>query len=117
MQDNLAEAEAQQRAARAGIERLDQIVENDGDISDEIVQNLRDKAEIRTFGAWERLGGGRGHADAETPTATYRRLRRAMLEAERDVFVQLRDDRRIDDEVLRRVLFELDLEEAMLARD
>ena len=38
-------------------------------------------------------------------------------EAEREVFVQLRDDRRIDDEVLRRVLFELDLEEAMLARD
>lgn len=117
LQDNLAEAEAQQRAARAAIERLDQIVEEEGNISDEIVQNLRGKAEIRTFGAWERLGGGRGHANAETPTATYRRLRRAMLEAERDVFVQLRDDRRIDDEVLRRVLFELDLEEAMLARD
>ncbi len=117
LQDNLAEAEAQQRAARAAIDRLDQIVEEEGNISDEIVQNLRGKAEIRTFGAWERLGGGRGHANAETPTATYRRLRRAMLEAERDVFVQLRDDRRIDDEVLRRVLFELDLEEAMLARD
>jgi monovalent cation/hydrogen antiporter len=117
LQDNLAEADAQQRAARAAIERLDQIVEEEGDISEDIVQNLRDKAEIRTFGAWERLGGGRGHANSETPTATYRRLRRAMLEAERDVFVQLRDDRRIDDEVLRRVLFELDLEEAMLARD
>jgi monovalent cation/hydrogen antiporter len=117
LQDNLAEADAQQRAARAAIERLDQIVEEEGNISDDIVQNLRDKAEIRTFGAWERLGGGRGHANSETPTATYRRLRRAMLEAERDVFVQLRDDRRIDDEVLRRVLLELDLEEAMLARD
>jgi monovalent cation/hydrogen antiporter len=117
LQDNLAEADAQQRAARAAIQRLDQIVEEEGNISDDIVQNLRDKAEIRTFGAWERLGGGRGHANSETPTATYRRLRRAMLEAERDVFVQLRDDRRIDDEVLRRVLFELDLEEAMLARD
>jgi monovalent cation/hydrogen antiporter len=117
LQDNLAEADAQQRAARAAIERLDQIVEEEGNISGDIVQNLRDKAEIRTFGAWERLGGGRGHANSETPTATYRRLRRAMLEAERDVFVQLRDDRRIDDEVLRRVLFELDLEEAMLARD
>ena len=117
LQDNLAEADAQQRAARAAIKRLDQIVEEEGNISDDIVQNLRDKAEIRTFGAWERLGGGRGHANSETPTATYRRLRRAMLEAERDVFVQLRDDRRIDDEVLRRVLLELDLEEAMLARD
>ena len=109
--------DAQQRAARAAIERLDQIVEEEGNISDDIVQNLRGKAEIRTFGAWERLGGGRGHANSETPTATYRRLRRAMLEAERDVFVQLRDDRRIAAEVRRRVLIELDLEEAMLARD
>jgi Na+/H+ antiporter len=117
MQDNLAEAEAQQRAARAALERLDQIVEEEGDIPDDVVQNLRGKTEIRTFGAWERLGGGRGHANSETPTAMYRRLRRAMLEAERDVFVQLRDDRRIDDEVLRRVQLELDLEEAMLARE
>jgi Na+/H+ antiporter len=117
MRDNLAEAEAQQLAARAALARLDQIVEEEGDIPDDVVQNLRGKAEIRTFGAWERLGGGRGHANSETPTAMHRRLRREMLEAEREVFVELRDARRIDDEVLRRVQLELDLEEAILARD
>jgi monovalent cation/hydrogen antiporter len=117
MRDNLAEAEAQQQAARAALARLDQIVEEEGDIPDDVVQNLRGKAEIRTFGAWERLGGGRGHANTETPTAMHRRLRREMLEAEREVFVELRDARRIDDEVLRRVQLELDLEEAILARD
>jgi monovalent cation/hydrogen antiporter len=117
LRDNLAEAEAQHQAARAALQRLDEIVNEEGDIPEEVVQNLRGKTEVRTFGAWERLGGGRGPGNSETPTALYRRLRREMLEAEREVFVQLRDNRRIDDEVLRRVLFELDLEEAMLARD
>ena len=40
-----------------------------------------------------------------------------MVAAERETFVRFRDERRIDDEVLRRVLRELDLEEAMLSRD
>jgi CPA1 family monovalent cation:H+ antiporter len=53
----------------------------------------------------------------ETPAQAYRRLRRDMLDAERAVFVNMRDAGRIDDEVLRRVMNELDFEEAMLARD
>jgi CPA1 family monovalent cation:H+ antiporter len=53
----------------------------------------------------------------ETPAQAFRRLRREMLEAERSVFVDMRDAGRIDDEVLRRVMNELDFEEAMLARD
>jgi CPA1 family monovalent cation:H+ antiporter len=40
-----------------------------------------------------------------------------MLDAERAVFVNMRDAGRIDDEVLRRVMNELDLEEALLSRD
>ncbi len=50
------------------------------------------------------------------PAATFRRLRREMLAAEREVLVAHRDSGRIDDEVLRRMLRELDLEEAMLMR-
>jgi CPA1 family monovalent cation:H+ antiporter len=86
-------------------------------VADEIVQRLRGHAEQRQLTAWERLGGGTGPAGEEVPSATYRRLRREMLAAERAVFVRLRDERRIDDEVLRRVLRELDLEEVMLSRD
>jgi CPA1 family monovalent cation:H+ antiporter len=33
------------------------------------------------------------------------------------VFIRFRDERRIDDEVLQRVLHELDLEEVMMSRD
>lgn len=40
-----------------------------------------------------------------------------MLNAERRVFVRMRDERRIDDEVLTRVMHELDLEEVVLNRD
>jgi monovalent cation/hydrogen antiporter len=116
--DTLAEAAAQHAAATAALQRLDELLAENGAIPEETVQRLREKAEIRQLGAWERLGGGTaGPGNSETPSASYRRLRRSMLEAERAVFIQLRDEGRIDDDVLRRVQHELDLEEAMLARE
>ncbi|HEU5156832.1 MAG TPA: Na+/H+ antiporter [Streptosporangiaceae bacterium] len=116
--DQVAEAAAQHAAARAALERLEELAaEEASEVADEIVQRLRGHAEQRQLTAWERLGGGTGPAGEEVPSATYRRLRREMLAAERAVFVRLRDERRIDDEVLSRVLRELDLEEVMLSRD
>jgi monovalent cation/hydrogen antiporter len=116
--DALAEAAAQHAAANAALERLNALVDEDGAVPDDIVQRLREKAEIRQFGAWERLGSANiGPGYTETPTASYRRLRREMVDAERAIFVEMRDAGRIDDEVLRRVQQELDLEEALLARD
>jgi len=113
--DALAEAQAQYAAGRAAMTRLDELTEN-GDAEPRSVQKLKRMAEMRTNSSWERLG--RDVAETgEGPGATYRRLRREMLTAERDTFVQHRNEGRIDDEVLRRVLRELDLEEAMLSRD
>jgi CPA1 family monovalent cation:H+ antiporter len=64
--------------------------------------------------AWERLG----RQDIESPAAAYRRLRLEMLGAQRGVYLDARNSGEIDDEVLRKVLRELDLEEARLdARD
>ncbi|MFC4531716.1 Na+/H+ antiporter [Sphaerisporangium dianthi] len=116
-QDNLSEAAAQQAAAGAALARLDELTK-DGVLEThaEVVDRLRVQAERRAMGAWERLGGGVGPEGEETPSAIYRRLRREMLEAERSVLVRLRDERRIDDEVLRRVTMELDYEEASLSR-
>ncbi|RCG29362.1 Na+/H+ antiporter [Sphaerisporangium album] len=116
--DNLSEAAAQQAAAGAALARLDELTQ-DGvlETHTEVVDRLRTLAERRAMGAWERLGGGTGPDGEETPSALYRRLRRAMLEAERSVLVRMRDERRIDDEVLRRVTRELDYEEATLARE
>ncbi|MEV0086113.1 Na+/H+ antiporter [Saccharopolyspora sp. NPDC050642] len=113
--DALAEAEAQHNAARAAQERLDELTaeaEPPGDVA----ERLRRAAQQRSNQAWERLGRSADEV-GESPTAAYRRLRGEMLAAERAVFVQFRDDRRIDDEVLRRVMHQLDLEELWLSRD
>jgi CPA1 family monovalent cation:H+ antiporter len=110
--DALAEAEAQYRAARAAGERLDALLLEEDDVPEEVVERLRARTAGRADTAWERLGG-----DADTPSTIYRRLRRQMVAAEREAFVELRDQGRVDDEVMRRVHRELDLEEAMLARE
>lgn len=113
--DALAEAEARHNAASASQQRLDELtadVEPPGDVADQ----LRQAAQQRANRAWERLGRSDEEL-GESPTAAYRRLRGEMLAAERAVFVQFRDARRIDDEVLRRVMHQLDLEELSLTRD
>ena len=112
--DLLAEAEAQQHAAAAAVDRLDVLLADEPDVDDDVVERLRTRTQGRALTAWERLGGA---GSPEPPSATYRRLRRQMLAAERDTFVKLRDAGRLDDELLRSVHRELDLEEAMLARE
>jgi CPA1 family monovalent cation:H+ antiporter len=114
--DALAEAQAQHAAGRAAVARLDALAADVGRGAEVTVRKLRHLAEMRTNSSWERLGRGPEEA-GESPAAVYRRLRRAMVLAERETFVRFRDDGRIDDEVLRRVLRELDLEEAMLSRE
>jgi CPA1 family monovalent cation:H+ antiporter len=110
--DALAEAQAQTEATRAAAQRLDEL--DDGNpLHQPIITKLRVGLEMRTNAAWERLGGP---SDTPTPSEAYRRIRREMLAAERAVFVRHRNERRIDDEVFRRIQHELDLEEVMLDR-
>jgi Na+/H+ antiporter len=111
--DALAEAGVQQAASSAAGERLDAELANDGQVPEDVVVRLRSKLNDRTNRAWERLGGRR----RETPSEVYSRLRRAMLEAERDVFRRARDEGRIPEEVLRRAQRDLDLEESLLQRE
>lgn len=108
----LAEAQVQNAAARAAIDRLDEVL-LEGEIPDHLADRLRAIAEHRGNAAWERLG----RQELESPAAAFRRLRREMLSAERTVFIHARNRGEIDDEILRKVLRELDLEEAALARE
>jgi CPA1 family monovalent cation:H+ antiporter len=113
--DILAKANAQHQAVNAAIERLDKFVDGaEPAPPDDVVERLRILAENRRNSAWERLGGGSGPDNRETPSEAFRRLRREMVTAERDVFLEMRDRGHLDDEVLRRMIYELDLEEAML---
>jgi Na+/H+ antiporter len=113
--DALAEAQAAHDAAQAAVARLDQLVSDDAAFTPlSVVDRLRAQAEKQSNAAWERLG----RQDMESPAASYRRLRLETLAAERAVYVAARDNRQIDDEVLRRVLRELDLEQArLMSRD
>jgi len=108
VQDTLAEAAVQHAASRAAIDRLDALA--DGAPTD-VVERLRRLTEYRSNAAWERLGRG-----AETPSAAYVRLRREMLNAEREVFRVARDEGRIPEEALVRAQRGMDLEESMLER-
>ncbi|MFI5955761.1 Na+/H+ antiporter [Cryptosporangium sp. NPDC051539] len=117
MSDRLAEANAQHQAARAAASRLEDLVSSaPHPPPSEVVGLLRHYSDYRANSAWERLGGGLSHGGKETPGAAFRRLRQEMLQAQRDTFAQLRASGELDDEVMRDMVRELDLEETMLGR-
>ncbi|WP_345350509.1 Na+/H+ antiporter [Rhodococcus olei] len=118
--DAVALAAAQDKAARAATEVLDSLVDSgDGDpaaVRQRAAEILRTWSEHRANAAWERLGRSADEL-GESPSAAFRALRLQMLDTERKVFIAERDRGRIDDQVLRQVLRELDLEEATLNRE
>lgn len=115
--ETLAEAQAQSEASRAADERLTELLElPENALPPPLADRLRTVLERRRNAVWERLG----EVDAVTGESAddiYRRLSGEMIEAEREVFVALRDRRRIDDEMLRTLLRRLDLEEAAAYRE
>jgi Na+/H+ antiporter len=111
-QDALAEASVQQAAARAARERLERETSGNGQVPDAVLERLHTVLADRANLAWERLGG----RQRETPSDAYSRLRRAMIDAEREVFRRARDEGRIPEEVLRRAQRDMDLEESLLCR-
>ncbi|QKV81175.1 Na+/H+ antiporter [Amycolatopsis sp. Hca4] len=112
-EDALQEAAVLHDMTRAALAKLDEIRTDDD--PPEIIQRLRDRLQHRADSAWEQLG--RQSALAETPSDAYRRLRLELLEVERDQFLKARDSGSADDDVLRKVLERLDIEESMLDRD
>ncbi|WP_280339349.1 Na+/H+ antiporter [Nocardia neocaledoniensis] len=111
-EDALAKADLLQQASAAGLAELDKRI--GPDTPEPVIESLRQRLIWRTNAAWERLG--RPEAEQVTPTAEYRRLRLAMLGAERDAVLRVRDAGSVDYEVLQHVLARLDLEESMIDR-
>ncbi|TDT38272.1 sodium/proton antiporter (CPA1 family) [Streptomyces sp. BK208] len=115
--ETLAEANAQAQASRAAEQRLDDLLADERNaLPAPLADRLRTVLERRRNAVWERLGQVNS-VTGETVDDTYRRLSRAMISAEREVFVRLRDGRYIDDEMLRTLLRRLDLEEAAAYRE
>ena len=103
--DILQQAHALEEAVRAGVGRLRELEASEG-APPAVVQRLERLGELRTYITWERLGDVTA---GPPPTVAYRRLRREMILAERQVLVARRDAGALDEEVLRRVQRELDL--------
>ncbi|MFD7095330.1 Na+/H+ antiporter [Streptomyces xanthophaeus] len=115
--ETLAEAQAQSEASRAADERLTELLEEpENSLPPPLTDRLRTVMERRRNAVWERLGEV-NPVTGESADEVYRRLSREMIAAEREVFVSLRDRRRIDDEMLRALLRRLDLEEAAAYRE
>ena len=109
-QDALQEALVQQRAARAGLERLAEAQRKSD--PPEVVASLETWGERVANAAWERLGAIT--AERETPAAAFHRLRVSMLEAERKVVADIQRSGSLPHDLAEKVLERLDQEEAML---
>ncbi len=112
-EDALQEAAVLHDMTRAAIDELEKI--RTPEDPEDIVERLRSRLQHRSDSAWEELG--RQSALTETPSDAYRRLRLKLLEVERAKFLEARDSGMADDDVLRRILERLDIEESMLDRE
>ncbi len=112
-EDALAEATVLMSAVEAGRAELDRVKTEKDD--QEMLQLLRDRGESRLNKVWERLGRTGGDDD-ETPSEQYRRLRMAMLGAEREEVIRIRDHGTTDSDVLDELMEALDVEESMIDR-
>ncbi|MGW7050716.1 Na+/H+ antiporter [Streptomyces sp. NPDC054887] len=114
--ETLAEAQAQSEASSAAEARLEELLADPRNaLPQPLADRLRTVLDRRRNAVWERLGSV-NEETGESADDTYRRLAGEMIAAERTVFVELRDRRRIDDEMLRTLMRRLDLEEAAAYR-
>jgi len=113
--DGLAEreeAKARIHAAESALERLDELVEEDW-VRDDTVERMRGLYNFRRQRFYARIDA---EADdgSEARSLDYQRLRHELLEAERTAVLDLRRRGAIDDDVLRRVVRDIDLEDVRL---
>jgi CPA1 family monovalent cation:H+ antiporter len=107
-EDALARATLLQQASKAGFKALKQAEYDD---IHGVVEAVKRRVEQRNFAAWEQLGPNQ---EDETPSEQYTRLRRLMIDAERDRVLQVRSEGAVASDVVAEVLVMLDVEESML---
>ncbi len=108
----LEEAQARLRAAEAAIARIDELAA-EGWVRDDSAERMRGAYEYRRRRFTARLDDGDDGA-LEDRSLAFQRLRREVLEAERAEIIRMRNRGLINDEIMRRVERDLDLEDARL---
>jgi CPA1 family monovalent cation:H+ antiporter len=114
------EVEARLRATEAALGRMDELLQEEWVLEDTI-ERVRGAYEYRQrrFTALSRDGefdgGVEGDGiDYETRSVLYQKVVRELLEAQRATVIELRDGGEINDDILRRIERELDLEDSRL---
>jgi CPA1 family monovalent cation:H+ antiporter len=106
------EAKARIHAAEAALERIDELAEEDW-VRGDTAERMRGLYRFRRTRFASRFDDGDDGAIEEQSVA-YQRLRRELLDAERAALVRLRNEGRINDDVMHRVERDLDLEDSRL---
>jgi CPA1 family monovalent cation:H+ antiporter len=107
--DALQRATVLQATTAAGLRAL----EADPTVDEDTERLLREQRTVQVNRVWEQLGGAQA-GDRVTPSEAYRRARLRMLDAEREELLSIRDEGRVDQEVLAQVLAAMDVEETTL---
>ncbi|BCL83698.1 Na+/H+ antiporter [Ktedonobacteria bacterium brp13] len=97
---------AREAAAQAALQRLQELADAEW-IDEGLLMDLRARYEEKARHARQHVQGT-PHKEAIT---SHKRLHREVIEAERAAVINLRNQRQIDDEILREIERELDLEE------
>lgn len=106
------EAKARFKAARAALAHLDQVADEDQTPREKIEQlRAQYQRRMRHFSAHYH---NETHDEYDAHLSGYTQLRLGLLRAERQAVIRLRDEGVINDEVLRRIQRDLDLEELQL---
>ena len=106
------EAKARLAAARAALRRLDELADEDW-VRDETAERMRGLYEFRMRRFSSHLDED-DDGEIEAGSQAYQRLRREILDAERAEVVRLRNEGRIDEDAMRRIERDLDLEDTRL---
>jgi monovalent cation/hydrogen antiporter len=112
--DEREEARARIAAAEAALDRMDELFDEDW-VREDTAERMRGLYDWRRRRFAARIDGGDDDGDDyEERSADFQRLRRELLAAERQALVELRNRGVINDEVMRRVQQDLDLEDSRL---
>jgi Na+/H+ antiporter len=106
------DAKARVKAAEAALARLEEL-EGEGWVRDDTAERTRGAYRFRTDRFRARYEGGDDEG-VEERSQQYQRLRRELLEAERQAVVRLRNEGRITEDVMQRVQRDIDLEDMRL---
>ncbi|HET7856703.1 MAG TPA: Na+/H+ antiporter [Gaiellaceae bacterium] len=106
------DAKARIHAAEAALARLDELIDEDW-VREETAERLRGLYGFRRSRFQARFDG-EDDGSIEQQSSDYQRLRRELLDAERAAVLVLRREGTISDDVMRRVVRDLDLDDARL---